>query len=1820
MDILQEVSGKIIELFVANKKRYAKQLDDGNYKSVRKNITPVKIYASLCSQGSIMTYQEFNGFLKWICLDFDIKKGLHEDGNTERYYSELSNTVNCASDILTKNNIDHLLEFSGRRGFHIWIIFKYPIHKYEGYALAKHIQSLIGNIPDCLAIDLYPKTPSSNNKSKGIGLGVKLPLSVHKKSRQYSFLVKDASSVSGINELNDSILQEQLLLMNDYQLQDFSEVIAKLKITIENEESIRPYLNMKVIIDEEFSFEKILDTFKMCRCLEKIISKFELGMNSIERQILVGLFCRLKSKNDSSLGISLLAQLFSTLPDYDPNLTSDNFRLFKNYYPPTCDYLKRTLGTDCDSCPCHKQGYQSPIEILVNDYDLEVESSDPFSVTEHLFNKTVRAQIKYSYFNDEVPLYLNELYLQELLSEAYQYDYIKGKYINVLNGKCNDNNPIHNFIRNESKDKARDLVVLGHEDKVLTTFGMYHLHTLWAGEISTQSFGYQINPNFNSGYLFMSWLKLWCQYRDEIYNIIYEEDNVFDNYTLIKIDLQSFYDSIDLQRLSIKLTTGDVPETIKSLSESQKAKYDNLIKYLCDMCSRIGNQTQGVPQGPAFARYLAEIFMIGFDKLLTNKLLDGYEFFFRYVDDVFIFIKDSKRVELIESEITNYLAINTLQRNTSKSSIFKVSEFKKEGLFYKYLDETKYFIDQTYKHYEIATDEEIEKAISDAKKLLEHSKLGLKDHFRFILSHDLKDQDLSNKFKDIENSIIFSSNGRGDLYRAFFDNYYLEKNNLIPEEQIESLPPLVFENYINSLARKDNANGLSEYIINICANSKNKFSDTIKENIWHLALKNNIILPESFVKNEDYSIIKRVIECPLKYRVGCDVLGTIDFPLYFNNDDLEVFFVEIYKFVFHNQLQGDLLRELSMFFWKRVTEGEIEKSINKNFIAVYNLICLFSICIDLDQDLDNTNQEKDWPTIQASLFDVWESFIKSSSEIDNIENSFNSNWISLLEEMPLSEFSIGTLINCLTINKEGSQLALIEDQFGLIDKFKKVVAIIFCKDPSLLDRLKSTGSAEIEKLKKSDIFLDWALDRTSRLFPEDEGVCFLNVAFNGIIILRKGNSFFIKSLKADLCTDFEYIKDFVKLHDSKTIEIEKPQNTVEFDKYIDENTSVFRKLFQLLKIHHSCLQFSLDYKCNFPNYFYSKPLLILNGTSTRPLIPFFASVDHLITTDQVVKENNQAGFDKLFLEKMYSLQINLSIGPSFKTKLSVDASISLFPDNILTASDQLKFVKRIIDNLSCKQNFFSCHCYEKAWALALWTHMEETISENNELAYAFLEMYFSHHRNDDVKQLIFNAEGILDTKTLKDFYNALKSNITVSVVSDEIVKLEEILINNLNSINNLLELSTSIDKFILKDIQVDKQKVMSGSKYLVNGKSFSEDNYLYFIVNIGYESSIEELSDANGKILFDNRSRMIFTYEEDKKIVFAIVPRALEKAYKVLTQRTEWFKKITVETEFDLLWDYFNPINHNYGKVEEVASLLAPHYNGGENNIARRIVNWLLLYNPMTLKGSELEYFMLDKGYNYNFLYETILDVVLKHKNITESNMQKFKKYIDKRLDDSTFFSIKTLDDCNGTFQVLNHINRQREVKLDDCENNLTACNKENIVFLSDINISGFQTINALEYYFGNKKLSPKEIKEKKYHSISDIATMLKNYNKIIFLSVISTQAANSNITEYFKQYQELAEKVDCIHSRCITQECFGSIAIASPKRELFSVLLRDVELICEIFECDKRLYRKSIRSHCFDNQNMILRLLSTPKKGIKIFTLKPKNNNIEPLFEHRED
>ena len=76
--ILEEISKELLNTFFYNKKVYAtQQYDDNNkviYRTKYKIIDAVKIKFSLKNKIGLMSYQQNQNNLKWICLDFDIEK------------------------------------------------------------------------------------------------------------------------------------------------------------------------------------------------------------------------------------------------------------------------------------------------------------------------------------------------------------------------------------------------------------------------------------------------------------------------------------------------------------------------------------------------------------------------------------------------------------------------------------------------------------------------------------------------------------------------------------------------------------------------------------------------------------------------------------------------------------------------------------------------------------------------------------------------------------------------------------------------------------------------------------------------------------------------------------------------------------------------------------------------------------------------------------------------------------------------------------------------------------------------------------------------------------------------------------------------------------------------------------------------------------------------------------------------------------------------------------------------------------------------------------------------------------------------------------------------------------------------------------------------------------------------------------------------------------------------------------------------------------------------------------------------------------------
>lgn len=111
--------------------------------------------------------------VKWICWDFDSE---NENDLEETY-------VNAKQlfDFLKGKNYNPILEFSGRRGYHIWI-FCEPVDtrnaKEFGERMAKSAKSN--------ANEIFPKQKELKNGM--YGSMVKLPLGIHKVSNKRSFI------------------------------------------------------------------------------------------------------------------------------------------------------------------------------------------------------------------------------------------------------------------------------------------------------------------------------------------------------------------------------------------------------------------------------------------------------------------------------------------------------------------------------------------------------------------------------------------------------------------------------------------------------------------------------------------------------------------------------------------------------------------------------------------------------------------------------------------------------------------------------------------------------------------------------------------------------------------------------------------------------------------------------------------------------------------------------------------------------------------------------------------------------------------------------------------------------------------------------------------------------------------------------------------------------------------------------------------------------------------------------------------------------------------------------------------------------------------------------------------------------------------------------------------------------------------------------------------------------------------------------------------------------------------------------------------------
>lgn len=186
-----------MELFAGREDMYkqAEVMQNGRlgYETVKQPLTAQQIKEHLSGKQTLATFiQRNNNTVKYMVFDIDItKKALAEsNGNTalQAEYQQLAlQKAVELQKICQKSGLTTYIEYSGYKGYHVWLFFDEWISVRYVNLLQDAILSKQSGKELCIQIECFPnKTRTGNGNS---GPGIKMPWGRHFRSGQYTYFV-----------------------------------------------------------------------------------------------------------------------------------------------------------------------------------------------------------------------------------------------------------------------------------------------------------------------------------------------------------------------------------------------------------------------------------------------------------------------------------------------------------------------------------------------------------------------------------------------------------------------------------------------------------------------------------------------------------------------------------------------------------------------------------------------------------------------------------------------------------------------------------------------------------------------------------------------------------------------------------------------------------------------------------------------------------------------------------------------------------------------------------------------------------------------------------------------------------------------------------------------------------------------------------------------------------------------------------------------------------------------------------------------------------------------------------------------------------------------------------------------------------------------------------------------------------------------------------------------------------------------------------------------------------------------------------------------
>jgi tetratricopeptide (TPR) repeat protein len=162
------------------------------YSPVREPFTPAVARQHLLGAYTVGIYPlRMDNTVFFLAVDFDMAKGQTPARGVGALMRRVHQTALKLVEEAARWGLPTLLEDSGHKGRHVWVLFAQPIPAAAARRMGNALLTRIGRPPEGVGIELFPK--QSRVAGQGLGNLIKLPLGVHRLTNRRALLLDPAT-------------------------------------------------------------------------------------------------------------------------------------------------------------------------------------------------------------------------------------------------------------------------------------------------------------------------------------------------------------------------------------------------------------------------------------------------------------------------------------------------------------------------------------------------------------------------------------------------------------------------------------------------------------------------------------------------------------------------------------------------------------------------------------------------------------------------------------------------------------------------------------------------------------------------------------------------------------------------------------------------------------------------------------------------------------------------------------------------------------------------------------------------------------------------------------------------------------------------------------------------------------------------------------------------------------------------------------------------------------------------------------------------------------------------------------------------------------------------------------------------------------------------------------------------------------------------------------------------------------------------------------------------------------------------------------------